>query len=247
MRPLCSLALVFCLVLPAMAQSDSKAEEQQQPDPAAQYKAIVDAFTEIRRAHSAKVRSAKTKEEKRKMFFTRPQPDQAAVQMLALAKKYPADAIAFKSLAWVARQRLHGAGLKYKQEALQLLAKGHIESPGLSSVCQSLGWGRDKASESLLRAALNKSPHQKVQALKRQSRSDPAKLNEATVLFERLVKDYPEQTSMVGQAKRNLHEVRNLIPGKKAPEVTGEDLDGKPLKLSDFLGKVVVFYFWGNW
>jgi hypothetical protein len=35
--------------------------------------------------------------------------------------------------------------------------------------------------------------------------------------------------------------------GKPAPEITGEDIDGKPLKLSDYRGKVVVLDFWGNW
>jgi hypothetical protein len=37
------------------------------------------------------------------------------------------------------------------------------------------------------------------------------------------------------------------VTGKRAPEIRGEDLDGKPLKLSDYRGKVVVLDFWGNW
>jgi hypothetical protein len=35
--------------------------------------------------------------------------------------------------------------------------------------------------------------------------------------------------------------------GKPAPEIEGEDIDGKPLKLSDYRGKVVLLDFWGNW
>jgi hypothetical protein len=35
--------------------------------------------------------------------------------------------------------------------------------------------------------------------------------------------------------------------GKAAPEIDGEDLEGKPLKLSDYKGKVVLLDFWGNW
>lgn len=35
--------------------------------------------------------------------------------------------------------------------------------------------------------------------------------------------------------------------GSKAPEISGKDLDGKPMKLSEFLGKVVVLDFWGHW
>ena len=41
--------------------------------------------------------------------------------------------------------------------------------------------------------------------------------------------------------------IPNLIVGKVAPEIVGEDIDGKPLKLSDYRGKVVVLTFWGHW
>ncbi len=38
-----------------------------------------------------------------------------------------------------------------------------------------------------------------------------------------------------------------LKAGDAAPEIDGEDLDGKPMKLSDFRGNVVVLDFWGDW
>ncbi len=44
-----------------------------------------------------------------------------------------------------------------------------------------------------------------------------------------------------------LFELRNLSVGKTAPDIEGDDLDGKPFKLSDYRGKVVVLDFWGNW
>jgi predicted Zn finger-like uncharacterized protein len=43
-------------------------------------------------------------------------------------------------------------------------------------------------------------------------------------------------------AKSNVPQV-----GQQAPEIAGEDLDGRPFKLSDYRGKVVVLDFWGNW
>ena len=49
------------------------------------------------------------------------------------------------------------------------------------------------------------------------------------------------------EAKAALFEIRELAIGKVAPEIEGEDLDGKPFKLSDYRGKVVVLDFWGNW
>ena len=38
-----------------------------------------------------------------------------------------------------------------------------------------------------------------------------------------------------------------LLPGMPAPEVVGVDLDGRPLRLSDHRGKVVVLVFSGEW
>jgi len=35
--------------------------------------------------------------------------------------------------------------------------------------------------------------------------------------------------------------------GNPAMEISGEDIDGKAFKLSDYRGKVVVLDFWGNW
>jgi peroxiredoxin len=35
--------------------------------------------------------------------------------------------------------------------------------------------------------------------------------------------------------------------GEPAPEIEGEDIDGKKFKLSDLHGKVVLLDFWGNW
>jgi thiol-disulfide isomerase/thioredoxin len=39
----------------------------------------------------------------------------------------------------------------------------------------------------------------------------------------------------------------NLAIGKVAPDLVGEDLDGKPMKLSDYRGKVVLVDFWATW
>lgn len=40
---------------------------------------------------------------------------------------------------------------------------------------------------------------------------------------------------------------RQLATRQQAPEIEGEDIDGRRFKLSDFRGKVVVLDFWGHW
>jgi thiol-disulfide isomerase/thioredoxin len=49
------------------------------------------------------------------------------------------------------------------------------------------------------------------------------------------------------RATTALGELQRLAVGKPAPEIEGEDADGKHFKLSDYRGKVVVLDFWGHW
>lgn len=88
--------------------------------------------------------------------------------------------------------------------------------------------------------------------LKRLQASDPAKLDaEAAGLYRRIVERYPDARNasgnLAGQAEGRIFSIQNLRIGKVAPDIVGQDLDGKPMKLSDFRGKVVVLNFWATW
>jgi tetratricopeptide (TPR) repeat protein len=83
-------------------------------------------------------------------------------------------------------------------------------------------------------------------------KKDPAALDrEAESLFERAAKQYGAvkygRSTLADEAKGQLFEIRHLGIGKVAPEIVGENIDGKPLKLSDYKGKVVVLDFFGHW
>jgi peroxiredoxin len=66
--------------------------------------------------------------------------------------------------------------------------------------------------------------------------------------FERVISDFGQLRqwgyTLEELAKPELSELRRLTIGKPAPEIEGEDLDGKPMKLSDYRGKVVGLTFW---
>src|SRR5262249_49356168 len=47
--------------------------------------------------------------------------------------------------------------------------------------------------------------------------------------------------------KNELFILQHLVVGKVAPDIVGEDTDGKKFKLSDYRGKVVMLDFWGHW
>jgi thiol-disulfide isomerase/thioredoxin len=83
-------------------------------------------------------------------------------------------------------------------------------------------------------------------------RKDPRAITEeAERLFERVVEtagDVAFKGGRLGEAaKRALYEMRDLAVGKPAPDIMADDLEGRPMKLSDFRGRVVVVNFWATW
>jgi thiol-disulfide isomerase/thioredoxin len=75
---------------------------------------------------------------------------------------------------------------------------------------------------------------------------------EALALFRQVVKEYPDEVMPNGQtaaatANAAIFELQHLRIGMVAPDLEGEGLDGKPLKLSDYEGKIVLVDFWASW
>lgn len=56
-----------------------------------------------------------------------------------------------------------------------------------------------------------------------------------------------DDTRLGDVAEQRLFRIRHLSVGKVAPDIQGEDIMGRPLKLSDYRGKVVMLTFWGHW
>jgi hypothetical protein len=83
--------------------------------------------------------------------------------------------------------------------------------------------------------------------LLRQDRDRAVKEIEA--IFEQAAEKYgevklPGGDTVAQRARAELFEIRNLRVGKEAPDIEGEDQDGKRFKLSDYRGKVVLLDFW---
>jgi hypothetical protein len=89
-----------------------------------------------------------------------------------------------------------------------------------------------------------------LEELQRQDRSTANK--EVEALFEQAAEKYgdvkvPGSGSTVGEkARAELFEIRHLRVGKEAPDIEGQDQDGKSFKLSDYRGKVVLLDFWSR-
>jgi thiol-disulfide isomerase/thioredoxin len=104
----------------------------------------------------------------------------------------------------------------------------------------------DEASQPLFHAILGEKGVAKLRD------GDAGKMEEkATQLYEQVLGQPAGPRdglgSLADQAKGRLFAIRNLGIGAVVPELDGVGLDGKPLKLSDFRGKVVVLTFWATW
>jgi hypothetical protein len=74
-------------------------------------------------------------------------------------------------------------------------------------------------------------------------------IKEIEAVFEQAAEKYgdvklPGGDTVAKRAKAELFGIRNLSVGKEAPDIEGEDQDGKRFKLSDYRGKVVLLDFW---
>ena len=72
---------------------------------------------------------------------------------------------------------------------------------------------------------------------------------EMEAVFEQAAAKYgdvklPAGDTVAERARADLFVIRNLSVGKEAPDIEGEDEDGKRFKLSDYRGKVVLLDFW---
>lgn len=76
--------------------------------------------------------------------------------------------------------------------------------------------------------------------------SDAAAVERGIAILDEVVLnelDFPGKRGAEGK----LYSLRNLGIGMVAPDWSGKDINGEPIALSDYRGKVTVFEFWGFW
>jgi hypothetical protein len=89
--------------------------------------------------------------------------------------------------------------------------------------------------------------------LEQLSQQDRARaMAEAEALFERAAREYgdvktPSGGTVAERAEAELFGIRNLVVGQEAPEIKGEDQDGRRFGLRDYRGKVVLIDFWSEY
>jgi thiol-disulfide isomerase/thioredoxin len=151
--------LVLGLGLAAMALPT--AADEPEASPAAQYRALVREYQDAQALFFKALGAAKTDAERRKALTGKPDPADYAGRFLALARANPSEPAAFDALSWVLTYGAHGPAA---DEALELVARNHVESPRLGAMLKKLTAARSEAAEALLRAVLAKNTNREIQA-----------------------------------------------------------------------------------
>jgi RNA polymerase sigma factor (sigma-70 family) len=176
--------------------------------------------------------------------------------LLAQLENAPGSTEAFTAATWIMLNSPDGPEV---EKAADVILKEHTRDTNLVSLCQQLERVRHRRSKPLLEAILKDNSSAEVQGIACFALAtllkDEAKYGqnkkataEAEKCFERVIAKFGRVTQqgrkLEDLARPELSELRRLTIGKPAPEIEGEDLDGQPMRLSEYRGKVVVIVFW---
>ncbi len=210
---------------------------------------------------------ASTSEERQKIAAERPDTAAAAKRMWAVIQPNLAEAWTVEPAAWLLRLSsglvvqdetgavkplLAGAAQAIREAAV----KHHLASKDLAPLCMAMVAANDPNSLPLLEKIEQESPEKKVQGvaalaiamlLKDLSDEPEVMRRRLTMLRKAIIESSDVEINGVSVAKMaedELYIIRFLSKGREAPDLVGTDSGGRPMRLSDHKGKVVVLLFW---
>jgi peroxiredoxin/HEAT repeat protein len=140
------------------------------------------------------------------------------------------------------------------------LLQNHADSDELYIPALVLGVAGSAEAQKILQRIIDTTPHDTVKgaamyslAMALHSDKENRRQNEPQIvkLLDAVIANHADvnvfNVNLGDRAATTLFEVEYLTIGKTAPEITGQDLDGKSMRLSDFRGQVVLLDFWVDW
>ena len=199
----------------------------------------------------------------------RPLVRRFAAWFIELAGKHARKPEALAALTWAATEPEFAC--PEQDRAIEILTGDFATDPGIAGLCKSLVYSPSPRAASFLTAAWQKNPnadirvqggyflgrywHEQVKGDTAQQAANAHFDRQAEKLFAELAAHHGSvkltalkpPVTVAEAVEKDLFEIRHLTLGKAAPEITGQDADGKPFKLSDYRGKLVLLDFWGQW
>lgn len=141
---------------------------------------------------------------------------------------------------------------------LKAIEEHHLDSPGLVPVCMALTAMPDPRSLAILERIESSHTDARVQgvaalgaAVILKSLGEDADLmrKRLTYLRKAIIQSSDVElggTSVAKVAEDELYVIRFLSKGRVAPDLAGNNSAGRPLRLSDHIGKVIVLMFWSS-
>jgi len=211
---------------------------------------------------SLEIGMAATAEARAEAFAKRPDAAAAADEMWKVIAPSLSEEWTIEPAAWFLRA---SAGLPYPKEVEAIrkaVESHHLRSPRLIPMCMALVTTNDPRSLSVLEKITESHPDQKIQGVAALASAmilktlgdDPELMRKRlTALRKAIVESSVEgseveigDTTLAKLAEDELYIIRFLTKGRIAPDLSGTDSGGRPMKLSDHQGKVILLLFWNS-
>ncbi len=134
----------------------------------------------------------------------------------------------------------------------------HLKSPQLMPVCMALAGTGDPRALGLLEKIQASHPETKTQGVAALASAlilktlgdEPELMRKRLTCLRKAIIDSSEVdlggVTVAKLAEDELYIIRYLTKGRVAPDLSGMDSASRPLKLSDFSGKIVILLFWSS-
>ena len=262
-RPIARLFSIAVLMTGLLcAGSPTRAADSKSPR-MDRLKALDEDYESKTNAFEAVMSKAQTKEQRLKALELKPSTAEYGKKFFAIAKEKPTDEAALRACTWIISNYDAEEPIEQLDDALEIIKKNHLTSPLLKIALLPLAYCESEKAATLLKMLSEKGKDRVVRGVanfvmassryERYEGDDPQNLAEIEALLQRVKTEYgdvkpdDDEKTLGGLVAGPLYEIQKLQPGMMAPELEGIDVFGKPIKLSNFRGKVVMLVFWGSW
>ncbi|MFC1628158.1 peroxiredoxin family protein [Gemmatimonadota bacterium] len=186
------------------------------------------------------------------------------LRFAALAEEYRGTRGALEAMFWIidSSSYLEGTDEEVDVEAMiDEIFVAYERTPHIELLADYQYLLSTEQREQYFGSLLEDSPHANVRAASMYVLADAGARGDASdelkqqrvELLSGLIRDYADVAwnyttyGEIAAAEMHPHDPADLEIGKTAPEITGKNVDGEEMRLSDYIGKVVVIDFWGDW